>query len=505
MDMEYLKEILAALRREFSRFRALSALVFAIVLIGVVCAGMFWPRGYESNALVYIDSASIIEPLVKGGKSDISNADRAEQAQKLIYTRSLLKATAEQVGVLDEDSSPEKVNTIIKHLRNSVTIAAEGKNYFRLTYWDSNPDRSYQVLDALVETFIGNRAAAKQSDSGEAFDFIQSQVQLYKAQLDDAERKLKENKANSPNTTEEAVKTRIANLTTEIEDLEITVRETESKIATTRELLEDEDKYLDEQAGLSSLQERRRALKTELEQLRRNYQESYPDIVLIKQQLAEVEDSLRKLGSLGDLDGALGKTGEDLFGELRKQLSVAEVDLKSQRRRLQSLNELRQEQFHLADQVADNKAHLDQLTRNYNVTVDVYEELLSRQENAKLSVALNQKGGGQGYQVVEPPVYPLEPGGPKFYQFALAAPVLGLGAPLGLLLAFILVDPRVRSVSSLVQTMPPEIELMGVTPHFESPAENRAARVEIAMLALFCIAVAIGYGFLVFAGLTGRV
>ena len=501
MDMEYYKEMLVAIKREFGRYRALCALAFAIVLIGVVTAGIFWPKAYESNALVYIDSVNVIEPLLRE-RGEVRDVDRAEQAEKLIYTRGVLTSAARDIGLLTEESSPEQVEEVITHLRQSITVEAEGENFFRVTYWDKNPKQSFQVLQSVLQTFIGNRAEAKQDESGNAYSFINSQVQLYKAQLDEAERRLKENRANSPDISEAAVEARIASLTMEIQDVEIAIEESESKIATTTRLLQDENQYLNTHSQLALLHQRRRDLMMQLNELRLSYQESYPDIVSIKAQLAEVDAALESGGAV-KYEGSIGQTGEALFEDLRKQLSVAEVNIKAQKSRLESLKSLLQEEYKRADLVAENKARLAELNRDYSVIVDVYEELLSRQESAKLSVAMNMNSGGENYKIVEQPVYPLEPGGPRFYHFALAAPVLGLGAPFGLLLAFIMADPRIRSVTNLIEKIPPDLELMAVIPHFNSPAETRTARAEIAMLTMFCTVVIIGYGFLVYAGVTG--
>lgn len=499
MDMTYYNEILTAAKREFARHRSLCALVFALVLIGVITAGLFWGKSYESDALIYIDSANILEPLLRG-RAEVSDVDRAEQAQELMYTRSLLRTAATDAGMLDEDSEPRDVQSVINHLRRNIMVEAESTNYFRVSYRNSDPQRSFDVLNSLINTFIGNRAAAKQSESNNAYSFIDSQVQLYRAQLDEAEQKLKENKAESLDTTEAAVKERISNLTTEIQDLKISIQESESKIATTRRLLNEEGSHLNKQSELFMLKQRRQALRTELNELRLAYQESYPDIVSIKEQLKEVDADIAALGSVEDIDSSFSQTGEALFDDLRKQLSVAEVDVKSKKRRLQSLESLLQEEYQRADRVAENQARLAELYRDYDVIVDVYEELLSRKENAKLSMALNVKGGGENYKIVEPPVYPIKPSGPQFVHFAVAAPILGLGAPFGLILAFIMADPRIRSATTLVQSMPIDLELMGVVPHFRSPTEARADRAEITMLIIFCSIVAVGYGLLVYAG-----
>lgn len=504
MDMEFIKETLAALKREFSRFRAVCALVFAVVMIGVIGAGMFWPKSYESNALVYIDSANIIEPLLND-RARVSDIDRAEQAEKLLYTRSLLRAAAEQTGLLTPDSTPEDVDRVITSLRNKLMVEAEGESFFRVTFWNKNPDRSYEVLNALLQTFIGNRSGARHDESSNAYTFINSQVTEYKKQLDEAERKLQAHKAASPGVSEADVKQRISEITNEIQNLRIAIQQTESQIATTKQLLNEEDQYLSARSESGALKQRRRALQEELAQLRLSYRESYPDIISIKGQLQDIDATLQAMGAGEGYQPATGEGGGALFEDLRSQLSVAEVNLRSQSKRLQSLKELLADERQRADAAATAEARLAELQRDYNVIVQVYEKLLARQETAKMTVALNTSGGNGNYDIIEEPVYPLEPGGPQFIHFAVAAPVLGLGAPIGLLLALIMADPRIRSTSRLMESAPPELELMAVVPHFESPAEKRRARAEIAMLAIFCTIAIVAYGMLVYAGFTGLV
>src|SRR5690606_37832151 len=164
-----------------------SSLVFAVVLIGVICAGMFWPKAYETDALIYIDSANVIEPLLTEPRYQATKINRAELAKKLLNTRRLLTETARQTGMLNEESTAEDVDRVVKKLRQSIEIEAEGENYFRVSYWDKNPERSYAVVNNLIQTFIGNRSMAKQSDSSSAFDFISTQVASYKQQMAEAE------------------------------------------------------------------------------------------------------------------------------------------------------------------------------------------------------------------------------------------------------------------------------------------------------------------------------
>jgi hypothetical protein len=63
---------------------------------------------------------------------------------------------------------------------------------------------------------------------------------------------------------------------------------------------------------------------------------------------------------------------------------------------------------------------------------------------------------------------------------------LGALLPILLVVAYVLVDPHLRSARALQKQLPPEIEMLGVIPHYNSPLGERLLKKD--MISIFAIA-----------------
>jgi polysaccharide chain length determinant protein (PEP-CTERM system associated) len=338
------------------------------------------------------------------------------------------------------------------------------------------------VLNAIINVFIEDTARKKREESVGAYNFIDAQVQTYKKQLESAEEKLKIFKSQNTDGSEEAVGARISNLRQEIELLKISIEEAQSRINSIQQQLDSEGQYLQAKGQVDELKHRRQLLNTQLGQLLLSYQEGYPDVVSIRSQLAELDSAIDKLQVSGDVYGNNQKVENPLYEELRKQAAEADVDLRSKKRRMESPIDLQAQEFERQQRIAANQAELSDLTRDYDVTRKVYEEMLQKKEAARLSMTLDIEGQGVSYRIQEPASFPLKPSGLHFIHFAIFAPFLGLLFPIGLLIFYVLVDPHLRSARALQKLLPPEIELIGVIPHFNTPLAERLIKKDMLLM-----------------------
>lgn len=482
MDKAYLRDLLVALRAELIRFRFWCALLFLLVAYLFLVVGLLWPKSYTTKVVLFADVTNIIEPLLKG-RAEITKIDRSEQASEVIYTRRIMIETARQAGLLTKSSTEEQQDAVIKQLRGGVKVARErNENYVQLSYTANNPDTSFEVLNAVVNVFIEDTAKRKRDESVGAYNFIDAQVQTYKKQLESAEEKLKEFKSKNTDGSEDAVSARIASLRQEIEGLKITIEETQSRITTIEQQLNTEGQYLQAKGQIDELNSRRQTLTAQLEQMLLSYQESYPDVVSLRTQINELDAAINKIQSSGDIYASSDKVQNPLYEELRKQLADADVSLRSQKRRMQSLLSLQEDEFARQQRIAASQANLSDLTRDYDVTKKVYEEMLQRKETARVSMTLDIEGQGVSYRIQEPAAFPLKPSGLHFIHFAIAGPVLAFFAPLGLLILFILVDPHLRSARALQRQLPADIEVVGVVPHYKSPIGERLLKKDVLLI-----------------------
>lgn len=495
MDKVYIEEMLAALKAELIRFRLAVVMIFLGVSFVVLLVGQFWHNKYTTSVVLYSDVTNIIEPLLKG-RASITATDNSEQAREIIYARSIMEIAAKESGLINDAMSAGEKDRVVKQLRSGLKVNPDRSRYFTVSYSADNPDQSFEVLYAITSAFIEDTERKKRSESMGAFNFIDAQVQSYKHQLELAEERLKEFKSKNLDGSEASVASRMAQLRIDIETLAIEQDETQSRINTTKMQLEDEGQYLKTKGQVDELTQRRAAMISQLEHLLLSYQDSYPDVVSLRSQISEIDSSINQLKQNGEIYGR--DVENPLYEELRKQLSLAEVDLRAQVRRMKSLESLLQQERSRAERVASNQAELSELTRDYDVTRDVYEEMLQRKESARLSMTLDQEGQGVTYRIQEPATFPLKPSGLSFIHFAVAGPALGFMAPLGLLILLILVDPHYRSARLMQQQLSSDIDLVGVIPHYDSPIASRLLRKDIiglAILVVVCMCIYVGLSF----------
>ncbi|WGO98418.1 chain length-determining protein [Saccharophagus degradans] len=477
MDPQQLKDLAQAIWLELVHYKEWCVGIFIVISMAAIGLGYTWPQSFVTSAVLNADETNIIAPLLSG-RAEVTKVDRSQQAKEAIFARTFLERVVREAELVEPNAKPEIVERKIYELRNSLKLVPASPNYFSVSYTASSPDKSFKVLSETVRQFIAHTAKQKKEESYSAYQFIDSQVQAYKKQLEDAEERLKIFKSGNIDGTEASVSARISQLRTEIENLKLSIDESTSKTNTLKKQLENESSYLQARSKLEALEARKSALNDELENLRLTYQENYPDVVSLKLQISELD---KRIEDIYRLDGVAssssnGQEQNPLYEELRKQLSVSEVELKTQKQRKASLESLLQQEYARAEKIAANEAELSELTRDYDVTQRVYEEMLDRKEKARMSMALDVEGQGVSYKIHEPPVYPLKTAGLKFIHFAIIGPILGFIIPIGLVIALILIDPRIRSGLALAAKFEGEVEVIGTVPHSSTAITKRIVR-----------------------------
>lgn len=505
MTGSYYTDLLHAAAREFINLKGWATAIFLLASFAVLGVGLFWPKNYETSAMLYADVTNIIQPLLQG-RAEVTVIDRSQQARESIYTRRIIESIARKAGLIHGDEPVDRQEAIMAGLRNRISIKDEGKNYFRISYSDTDQERSFRILNTVVDVFIEDAADRKRHESRSAFEFIDEQVRGYKSQLELAEDRLKNFKARNLYLTEGSVNTRIHQLRTQIEDLKLKIEESQARKRSLDEQLRNESQYLASRNKVDSLRDRMHLLQAQLDELRLQYTETYPDIISVKDQLLELELSIEAAQGPRRVMGSSGTAIENpLWDELRKQAADAVVEQQTLGNRLASLERLLAEEHDRAEQVAIKEAELSELTRDYDVTKQIYEEMLERREKARLSMTLDIEGQGVSYKIQEPAIFPLQPSGLRFIHFLAAGPVLALVAVLGLIVVYVVLDPRLRSPSLLISQLPPDIELLGVVPHVHTPLAKRVFRSDVILLGLLIfIAIAV-YAGIGAARLTGKI
>lgn len=495
MNLGFIIDVINGVKRELYHYRFLAVFLFIVVTCAVLAVGYLTPKTYTSNAVLHADATNILQPLLRGTAVPTS-VERVNTARETIYSRAMLERIAISSGLLTGVETDERKNSILSGLRNNIRLRVSSGNYLNVSYSSDSPDKSFRVLSSVLTEFINESVRRKRTESREAFEFIESQVQTYKRQLENSENALKEFRGSNFDGTESNVQSRIQSLRGSIEDLNLRIEETTAQIALTREQLQTEQPYreISRNVGESNIDRRLASLRQQLDGLRLLYHDTHPDIVTLNAQINDLQEQ-KAAGLDNDPSRVVTEVIENpVYENLRLRLSNAETDLQTQRNRRASLERLLEEEYVRQERIAANRAQETELMRDYNVTRGVYEDMLQRRETARLSVNLDQEGQGVNYRIQEPASYPMRWDGLQLHQFGAAGPVIGAGLVFGLLGMLVLFDGKVRSSRMLQEQLSDEVIMLAAVPHYNSSMTNRLMRVDILILAIVLGAFLAAYG-----------
>jgi len=401
------------------RWYALAA-AWALCLIGwSVVAAM--PDQYRAEAKVYIDTQSLMDPLLRGLTVSIDPAQEIAVMLKTLITR----PTLEQVVRITDPEAGKYSAPILEQkvldLQNRISIRGlDTRNYYAIGYSDNNAQYATAVTQSLLSIMQDSRVGGARLDMDAARSFIGKKVQEYEDRLRDADKRRADFRtANLEILSKGVAATRITAADAAYEQAKkdlnsATVRRDSVKeqLATIpKQVPIDERMFLGSSLGgvptegamraggttetpmLSNPMQRLEQAQTALAELRIRYTESHPDVIAQKKLIAQLQS---QLAATPDKDGANRSVmvPNSVYTQLQAKLSDEETNVAVQRQRVsESAGELSRAKQD-ASQAIDVQARYDGLDRDYGNIQKTYAELLQSREAASLSQARDDQNQG---------------------------------------------------------------------------------------------------------------
>lgn len=496
-----LQTLLPVLLEEARRRRVALGVLFAAIALAALLAGVLWPKKYEASTTILVQESSIIAPLMKGVATPTTNLNRADIARAVILGHDAMEKVLAAGGWLGSHPDPVEVDRIVQGIKARTTVKFSRDNLLTIAYSDSDPERTYKVTRLFAQLFISASLASKQRESRDAFDFINGQVEAYRHKLTTAEDKLKvyrENNADARPGSEAATTGRINDLRSQVENARMDLMEKRSQEASLVAQLSGESEITAVQTTEGVYRAQLAELQAQLDKLLLTYTADYPDVVRVRhqmqdlrQQLAQAE--LHKQGQRAGKPTALDENVQfnPLYQQLKSQLSALRGEIAATTARMGASEAMLKSELDRSRRIAGSENATAELTRDYDVNRDVYQDLLKRRENARVSMDLDATKQGLTFTVQNPAVLPLIPTGLRFMHFAVAGILLGLALPFGLLFGIARFDPRVRSVEQLERLT--GLPVLAMVPYYATPQDRRDGRLRNLVLALILALVVVAY------------
>ena len=492
-------ELLPILLRE-ARSRIVPLVtIFTVIALLTLVAGLFViPRNYTASVTILAQDSDIIQPLLEGRAVPTGVTDRAGLARQIIYGRKVLTQALEVGGWLQDNPSPVEQDRLMEEIRNRTTISSPRPELVQISYRDRDPERAFRITEAFGNLFMSEAAAAKERESREAYEFIDSQVQEYHAKLSGAERNLQEYQSGNvdaqPGSAADAT-SRIAALRTQVEQTRMALLEQESRVASIAAQLSGESAVTAVQTRESLYRARMIELQAEHDRLLLAYTEQHPDVVRLRHQIDDITRTLAEARTreVASPIGAMSAEAQanPLYQELRSQLAQARRETAATRSRLQVAQSLLEGELDRSRRIAASEGDLAELTRDYEVNREIYQDLLRRRENARVSMGLDRENRGLTLRVQDPAIMPLRPTGLRFMHIAAVGLLCAVALPLALVFLVARFDPRVRSPHLIAKHS--SLPVLTTIPAYPTPGERRRGFASLALATTMVGAVALVY------------
>ncbi|HSC05299.1 MAG TPA: XrtA system polysaccharide chain length determinant [Steroidobacteraceae bacterium] len=444
---EILSQLLVALQGMLRyRWHAL-AFAWALAVVGWIGV-MVLPDNYEARAKVYVDTDSVLKPLLRGLTAENDVMTEVNMMSRALLAQPQMEKVARETDLYLRAKGPKEFERLIDNMRERITIEMlpQAPNLYSIRYLDHHREMAERVVRELLDSFVEDTRLAQGQDTSSAQRFLEEQIRAYEQKLREAEDRLaafkKENVGKMPGEEGDYYE-RLQVAMQRMETLRAELKIAQDKRDQAALQLEGEEPTFGIMNNMvesaSPLAGQLTESRKQLDKLLLKYTEKHPEVRALKDRIAALEEQMKteKTGGVPQV-----KTSElavinsidqnPVYQQMKMALSSAEIVLTETRSKLRETEKEVASLRASVNTIPEVEAKLAQLNRDYEVNKAQHSALLKSLESAKLSEDVEQSRDDVRFRVIEPPVAPLRPVSPNRPLFVAVVLLGAIAAGCGL-------------------------------------------------------------------------
>jgi len=444
------------------------------------------PDQYASRAQVFVDTRSVLQPLLRGLAIQTNPDQEIQMMAKTLLSRSNVEIIARESDLDIAAQTEAQFEGIVSELVNSIRLSSTGRdNIYNISYENKDAIVAQKVVKETLDLFVEGALGNNRRDTDTAGKFLEEQIAEYESRLSEAEQRVADFKRqyNDILPLSGTYYAQLQRLQGELEDTQLQIKQTKQQIDSLKSQMA--QKKSSDSFGVTNANEpvlrtryddRIRGLEEQLDTLKLRFTDKHPDVIETKALLESLEAARTK-----EIDAFLNESDEDgtqplndLNREIKLEVSryqsnlaaleVKETDVKAKIARLESKVDL------IPQIEAENTA----LNRDYSITKGKYEELLSRKEAADLSRRAEVSSEELQFRIIEPPLVPKRPSGPNRLILYTAVLIIGFGSGIGVAFLVSQLNPILIRPKQLLQIA--DYPIWGTVTHLDLSEIKRKNR-----------------------------
>lgn len=401
------------------------------------------PNEYQSTARVFVDTQSVLKPLMVGMTSMPNVEQQVAIMSRTLLSRPNIDRVLRMVDLDVRTVTAREHDAMVDDMLKRIHINGTGTyDIYTISYMQSDPRQVRDVVQALLSIFVEGSFKGKKGDSEKAVQFIDEQIRNYEDRLLAAENQVKEFRLKHnyilPREGQDyggkllSASEALASAQLELAEAEQARKAIEAQFGGDEPLLA----AVGAPGDASELDSRISALNKNLDALRMQYTDQHPDVAAALRLVAQLEEKRQQERLKQPEPGDTARQYSPLFQQMKVAQAEAEARVAALHARVEAMQRRQSQLQEQRNAVPELESQLGQLTRDYQVNKENYEKLIARREAAKLSGELTTTTEMMSFKIIDPPTMPLRPIGPNralYYSAVLAAGLLGgAAAALGL-------------------------------------------------------------------------
>jgi polysaccharide chain length determinant protein (PEP-CTERM system associated) len=471
-------------------------IVSAILATIIGCTlSLYLPKKYISHTSILVEQPIVPDSYVRPVVNEDLN-QRLASMKEQILSRTRLQHLVDQFSLYRSDVMRVPMEELIERLRQSIAVTPmapmAGTRSLELPGFSvdvtmGEPRLAQQICTEISSMFMEQNLRLRQQQAEDTTQFLAKQLEEDKAKLDDQDAKLAAFQRGHIGELPEDEKTNLdllMGMTPRLEAATQSLNQAQQEKTFTESLLSQQLAALKpskESKDSQTPEQRLRDLQNQLRSLQGHYTQNHPDVVKLKNDIAELQNELGNT-SAHDHPQSNEQNEPGVRETVNEPPEIQQIRARLQQIEL-TITQRAHEQADLQRQskILENKIQASPmiqqefkaLTREHQTALDFYNDLLKKRNESQMATELERRQQSEQFRVLDPPSLPEKPSFPNRLLFALGGLGAGLVLGLGMALLFELANKSMWTKDDIEFYL--GVPTLAFIPSIESAAGKRNA------------------------------
>ena len=459
-----------ALRGLWRRRRRPALIVFSFLAVPAAALIFGLPDIYQAQTTILVERESLPATVSRPAPTRADEIEtRIRSLGQQTLSRARLTELIDKYDLYRSFRKHESLEQVVRRMRTDITLSMDRKApgegsptvSVALSYRGPNAPTVAEVTNSLASFIVEGRGDERLRQAQSTAEMLSLQLQDVQKKMDEQEQKLGAYKARHRVGLPEQLPANIAALQRLNTQLQMN-GEWQIRAAERRDAAQRTASMASAGTVANDPEVKLTRMKGELEGLRSKYSESHPDVVRLQEEVKALQSQPTSATATAPADATSTPSSapSKAYDVEMRALKAQESDLKSAISSYQS----RVEAAPTLDQ------ELQELTRDYEATKELYASLYQRETEARLAGRLEEHQAGERLRVLDPAVTPTSPQGPDRFRLLFVALAGALGVAIAMALFLERVDTTFHSLDQLRAATP--VTVVGSLPRLRTTAQT---------------------------------